>query len=135
VELGVPLLRFFVIQIAVDSEVKGVLMKKASVLIAALFLLSLPVNAQEYLGRMAGTIIDESGAVMPGVDVRARNEATDVATSVVSSDSGAYSFPTLVVGSYTVTASLTGFKTVEQVGVRASPARRLRSTSRCLSVR
>ncbi len=110
-------------------------MKKASVLIAALFLLSLPVNAQEYLGRMAGTIIDESGAVMPGVDVRARNEATDVATSVVSSDSGAYSFPTLVVGSYTVTASLTGFKTVEQVGVRASPARRLRSTSRCLSVR
>ena len=93
-------------------------MKKAIVLIVTLFFLSLPLSAQEYLGRMAGTITDETGAVVPGVDVTARNEATDVASSVVSSDSGTYSFPTLVIGSYTVTASLAGFKTVEQVGVR-----------------
>ncbi len=33
------------------------------------------------------------------MDVTARNEATGVETSVVSSDAGAYSFPTLVIGS------------------------------------
>ncbi len=93
-------------------------MKKTSVSCLTLLLLCLPLIAQENLGRMAGTITDETGAVIPGADVTARNEATGVETSVVSSDSGAYYFPTLVIGSYTVTARLTGFKTVEQVGVR-----------------
>ena len=93
-------------------------MKKTSVLTLTLFLFCFPLIGQENLGRMGGTITDETGAVIPGADVTARNEATGVEISVVSSDSGAYYFPTLVIGSYTVTASLTGFKTVEQVGVR-----------------
>ena len=67
---------------------------------------------------MAGTITDESGAVIPAAEVTARNEATGVETSVISNGSGAYFFPALVIGFYTVTASLDGFKTVEQVGVR-----------------
>ncbi len=93
-------------------------MKKTAVLIATLSLLSFPLSAQEYLGSLGGTIADETGAVLPGVDVTARHEATSVENSVVSSDTGNYSFPIMEVGSYTVTASLTGFKTVEQVGVR-----------------
>ncbi len=91
---------------------------KATRLILAIFLSSLALSAQENLGRMAGTITDETGAVLPGADVTARNEATGVETSIVSGDSGAYYFPTLVIGSYTVTASLAGFKTVERLGVR-----------------
>ncbi len=91
---------------------------KASRLILTIFLFSVALSAQENLGRMAGTITDETGAVIPGADVTARNEATGVETSIVSGDSGAYYFPTLVIGSYTVTASLAGFKTVEQLGVR-----------------
>ena len=93
-------------------------MKKSSVLSLTLLLLCFPLIAQENLGRMAGTITDESGAVIPAAEVTARNEATGVDTSVISNGSGAYFFPTLVIGSYTVTASLDGFKTVEQVGVR-----------------
>ena len=93
-------------------------MKKASGLSLTLFLLCVPLIAQENLGRMAGTITDESDAVIPGAEVTARNEATGVETSVTSNGSGAYFFPTLVIGFYTVTASLDGFKTVEQVGVR-----------------
>ena len=95
-------------------------MKKASGLSLTLFLLCLPLVAQEHLGRMAGTITDESGAVIPAAQVTVRNEGTGVETSVVSNDSGAYFFPTLVIGFYTVIASLDGFKTVEQVGVRVA---------------
>ena len=93
-------------------------MKKNPLLSLILILLSCPLIAQENLGRMAGTITDESGAVIVGAEVTVRNQATGVETSVVSSNSGHYFFPTLVIGSYTVTTSLTGFRTVEQVGVR-----------------
>ncbi len=93
-------------------------MQKISFLSLTLLLLCLPLIAQENLGRVAGTITDETGGVIQGAGVTARNEATGVETSVVSNDSGAYFFPTLVIGFYTVTAGLDGFKTVEQVGVR-----------------
>ena len=81
-------------------------------------LISLPVSAQDNLGRLAGGIVDETGARIPGADVTTRNEATGVVTATISSEAGDYSFPGLVIGSYTVSASLPGFKTVEQVGVR-----------------
>ena len=81
-------------------------------------LVSLPVSAQDNLGRIAGAVVDETGARIPGVDVLARDEATGLETATVSSESGDYSFPAMVIGSYTISASLPGFKTVEQVGVR-----------------
>ena len=93
-------------------------MKKAAVLIATLFLLSFPLSAQDYLGKISGQVVDESGGLIPGADLTARNESTGVETSTVSSDSGVYTFQSLLIGSYTVTASLAGFKTVEHVGVR-----------------
>ena len=97
-------------------------MKKAFVLSLTLLLVCLPVVAQDYLGRIVGTVVDESGGLIPGADLTARNAATGVETSVVSSDSGVYTFQSLVIGSYTVTASLAGFKSVEQVGVRVVSA-------------
>lgn len=93
-------------------------MKKAFVLSLTLLLVCLPLVAQDYLGRIVGNVVDESGGLIPGADVRARNEATGIEISTLSSDSGAYTFQSLLIGSYTVTASLAGFKTVEQVGVR-----------------
>ncbi len=93
-------------------------MKKAFVLSLTLLLGCLPVVAQDYLGRIVGNVVDESGGLIPGADVQARNEATGIETSTVSSDSGGYTFQSLLIGSYTVTGSLAGFKTVEQVGVR-----------------
>ena len=83
-------------------------MKKAAVLIATLFLLSFPLSAQDYLGKITGQVVDESGGLIPGADLTARNEDTGVETSTVSSDSGVYTFHSLLIGSYTVTASLAG---------------------------
>ncbi len=95
-------------------------MKKSSVLTLTILSLCFPLIGQENLGRMAGTISDETGAVIPAADVTARNEATGVEASVASNGSGAYFFPNLVIGFYTVTVSLDGFKTLEKVGVRVA---------------
>src|ERR1700687_4825891 len=60
---------------------------------------------------LAGTIVDTSGAVVPGADVVAKQNATGVTTSAVSNTDGVFSFPALNPGTYTVTISLQGFKT------------------------
>ena len=61
---------------------------------------------------LAGTIVDGSGAVIPGADVVARHNATGTVHAAVTSEQGTFNIPAVVPGKYTVTVSLSGFKTV-----------------------
>ena len=68
-------------------------------------------SAQTIAGRIAGTVADASGGVLPGVTVTAA-EATTGLTRVATTDArGAYVFVELPVGTYAVRAELAGFKT------------------------
>src|SRR5258708_11093216 len=60
---------------------------------------------------LSGTVVDTSGAVMPGADVAAKHNATGVASNAVTNSDGLFSIPSLPVGTYTVTVTLQGFKT------------------------
>ena len=72
--------------------------------------------------RLGGIVSDPSGALLPGVTISATNTATGVVTTTLSNDAGAYSFPSLQPGSsYTVSASLTGFKTTSFTGIDLGP--------------
>ena len=76
-----------------------------------LFLMvAVTVFSQSGNARISGTIDDPSGAVLPGVSVTATNTATGVVTSTVSNEAGAYNFPSLLPGPYTVAAELPGFQ-------------------------
>jgi carboxypeptidase family protein/TonB-dependent receptor-like protein len=66
--------------------------------------------------RISGTVTDTTGAVVPGAKVTAKNEATGVTHSQVTTDAGLYSFPGLPVGKYSVKVEQTGFKTVDKIG-------------------
>src|SRR2546430_311100 len=61
-----------------------------------------------------GTITDKSGAVVSGVQVVAKNKATDLTRTTTTSETGYYRFELLPVGTYTVTVSRAGFGTVAQ---------------------
>src|SRR6266498_3632457 len=50
-------------------------------------------------------------SAIPGADIVVRHNATGVTTSAVSNGQGAFTIPGLNVGTYTVTVSITGFKT------------------------
>ena len=60
---------------------------------------------------LAGIVVDNSGGVIPGANVVVKNDATGVSQDSVTNGQGAFSFPGLSVGTYTVTVTLQGFKT------------------------
>ena len=59
---------------------------------------------------ISGVVTDAQGSAVPGATVTIHNDDTNVNTVVVSNTSGAYTSPPLVLGRYSVTVDLTGFK-------------------------
>ena len=80
------------------------------------------VFAQGDRGTITGVVRDSSGLPVPGAEVRIVNEATGIASNTVSSDSGNYTLPYLMPGTYSVAAEITGFKKFvrDKVQVRVS---------------
>lgn len=61
---------------------------------------------------ISGVIVDSGGGVVPGADITVKNNGTAETFSAVTSGQGVFSIPSLITGTYTVTVSLQGFKTV-----------------------
>jgi len=61
---------------------------------------------------ITGTIIDSTGAVIPGAAVTAKNNGTGITRSTQSDNQGRYSLADLAIGDYDVQASKTGFRTL-----------------------
>ncbi|MBW4038627.1 MAG: hypothetical protein HIU91_07065 [Acidobacteria bacterium] len=57
-----------------------------------------------------GTVSDPSGAMVPDAAIRLTDSATGQVRSLVSNSVGAYRFPNLGIGSYTLTVSAPGFQ-------------------------
>jgi len=81
--------------------------------------------AQGLTGQMAGSVVDSSGAAIPGATVNVRNTATQVSREVLTDSEGAFVITELLAGTYEVTVSLTGFKTHVQTGVALSANERV----------
>ncbi len=69
-------------------------------------------------GQIAGMIHDQTGAVLPGVNVTIRNVGTSATRVLQSAADGSYSATLLPVGTYEITAEAQGFATVVRTGVQ-----------------
>lgn len=76
-----------------------------------LLFLSSAAYAQYDNGSLVGTIKDSSGAAVPNATVTVTNNATGIATTAQSDNSGDYVVPSLHVGSYNISATASGFAT------------------------
>jgi hypothetical protein len=88
-------------------------MKHASVVIAvvAVVLLGTAIlSAQTFRGTILGTVTDTSGAVIAKAKVTARNVATGLERTTLTSADGSYAIPELPIGMYELTISQTGFQ-------------------------
>ena len=69
---------------------------------------------------------DSSGALIPGVEVAARNIATGIATSRITNEAGNYDFASLQPGTYTISANLSGFQIATYNNVQLSQGQQVR---------
>ena len=85
---------------------RGMISRRGGRLLGAVFILLCLVSpgwAQWDSSGLTGTVSDSSGHRLPGVDVTAVQDTTGLQRKAVSSAEGAYYFPKLPLGTYTVT--------------------------------
>jgi hypothetical protein len=96
-------------------------MKTIKTMLALVWLVGLPAaaaaQATATTGQIEGTIIDEQGGALPGVVIGARNTETGFERSSTTDSNGLYRLSLLPIGTYELTAELTGFGTVKRGGV------------------
>lgn len=82
-------------------------------LFVILLALSLPlaVYAQTSGANLEGTVVDESGAALPGVTVTITNAETGFSRTDITGPDGLYRFGSIPVGRYNIAADLSGFGT------------------------
>ncbi len=86
--------------------------------LAVLLLAATPAFSQVIgAGNMDGRMVDATGAVLPGVTVTAQNLDTGLTRTAITESSGRFTFLSLPVGPYTLTAELSGFQTLKREGL------------------
>jgi iron complex outermembrane receptor protein len=86
------------------------LIRALSLTLMASFIAS-PALAQSPDGRVAGVVLDSSGAAVPGATLTVTNDQTGASRTAVSGPDGSYSVTDLAPGVYTVEVQLRGFGT------------------------
>ena len=84
---------------------------------AAVALLTGTAAAQVTNGEVIGKVSDQTNAGVPGVTVTLESPAIQQPMVTVTQASGAYRFVQVPIGTYTVTFSIPGFKTMKRTGV------------------
>jgi len=67
--------------------------------------------------QIAGTVRDESRAVIPGTEVKVTQTATGASRTAISNEEGRYVFATLPLGPYMLEATKAGFTSYMQTGI------------------
>ncbi|MGH9338135.1 MAG: TonB-dependent receptor [Acidobacteriota bacterium] len=97
--------------------------------VAVLLLVSTPIIwAQVTTANLYGIVTDQTGAVLPGVDVTLTNQGTGNVRSRVANDVGEFVFELLPVGTYTLHIEMPGFKIFVKSGIRLTAGQSIRET-------
>jgi hypothetical protein len=87
-------------------------------LLLAILAVCIPARAQSETGSIFGKVTDQSGAVIPGVQVTITAPNLLQPLTAITSETGTYQFPKLEIGLYQVKFEQVGFKTVVYTDVQ-----------------
>jgi hypothetical protein len=73
--------------------------------------------AQSVTATLVGTVVDPSGAAVPGTKITVTNKETDVSRTVPSNERGDYIIPNLAPGHYQLTGEHEGFRRTVVTGI------------------
>ena len=86
---------------------------------------SLTISAQTNTGRISGTVMDASGAVIPNASVIVTNAATNSARTATTDENGFYTVTNLPAATYIVAVEQKGFKKIVQTDISLTADARL----------
>ena len=93
------------------------LIRRSALAVVVATVCSAAAVAQTTLGRVAGTVLDESGGVLPGATITLTNTGTAQVQTTTTTELGAFLFPQVPVGTYKINVALQGFKGVDYTDV------------------
>src|SRR5947207_11078323 len=85
--------------------------------VLVLFVFSSGTGWAQSTAQLSGRVTDQSGAVLPGVEITATQTETGVARNTVTDETGNYLLPNLALGPYRLEAMLPGFRSFAQTGI------------------
>ena len=88
-----------------------------AVLAALMFVLSPEGAWAQATAQINGTVTDQSGALLPGVEVTSTQVDTGIVRTTLTNETGSYALPNLAIGPYRLEATLPGFQTYVQTGI------------------
>ncbi len=77
----------------------------------------IPAHAQTSGGSIAGSVLDATGALVPGASVTATGADTGTVYRTVTTSSGTFHFPQMQLGRYDLSVSATGFSPQQLTGI------------------
>jgi hypothetical protein len=105
----------------------GRIVRVLAAVVSITLYLSAPALAQRAdRATISGVVTDNQNAAVPGATVTIKNEDTGVENVLVTNSAGVYTSPPLVLGRYSVTVDLTGFKKMVSSGILLQGANAIR---------
>jgi hypothetical protein len=89
-------------------------MKRILLALLLVVAMGVPCTAQVLYGSLTGIVRDAAGAVIPGASAKLRNVGTAQEFNTETNDVGSYTFLNLPAGTYELTISASGFRTLTQ---------------------
>jgi len=94
---------------------------------ALIFVFGYTVSAQTFRGTILGTVTDTSDAAIAGATVTVKNTGTGLTRIVSTAEDGSYAVPELPIGTYSVTVTITGFKSGVVSGLQVEVSSEVRA--------
>ena len=85
-------------------------------------------DAQVTTATLYGIVRDSTGAALPGANVTATNQGTNLSREIVTDERGEFALPALPTGPYTLRIALPGFKTYSNEGLALGAGQTVRQT-------
>ena len=92
-------------------------LKAIPVVVAVSFVLVPTGVRAQSTAQISGVVTDQSGAILPGVEVKVTQTDTGITRSAVTNETGLYILPNLPIGPYRLEAALPGFRSYVRTGI------------------
>jgi hypothetical protein len=99
------------------------MLRRVASAIVGVLLFATPLFAQQGTSELRGRVMDQQGAVLPGVSVVVRHQESGLFREAVTSADGTFLMSGMTPGVYEITGELSGFKKYSQRGVRLEVGR------------